>query len=345
MRVGIISERSIAAEALSRTILLRSTHEIHWIADSAATAVSLCAAQTPDVVLMAPPFVAIDGVEVTRRIMSDSPCPILIVTESPGGNAGFVLDAMGVGAHGAVDVPPLGLNGTWSGATTLLAKIDTISRMTEKSGAGHSRSKIAPASRLDADMLIAIGASAGGPAALATILRLLPAEFDVPIVIVQHVGQEFVPGMATWLSEQSGRRVTVAQEGERPAKNHVLVAGATGHLTFKGATRLGYAAEPRDTAYCPSVDVFFHSVERLWLGSAVGVLLTGMGKDGAAGLKALRDKGHYTIAQNEATSAVYGMPKAAAALDAAVAVLPLNRIAAKLLDVAGTATLRQEKSS
>ncbi len=342
MRVAIISERSLTAEALSRTIQLRSSHEVHWIADDAATAVSLCAAQTPDVVLMAPPFVAIDGVEVTRRIMSDSPCPILILTESPGGNARFVLDAMGVGAHGAVDIPPLGSVGPWAGATALLAKIDTISRMTEKAPGGNGKSKVVAASRHDPDMLVAIGASAGGPAALATILRALPASFAAPIVIVQHVGQEFVPGMAAWLSDQSGRRVTVAQEGERPAQNHALVAGATGHLTFKAAGRLGYSAEPRDTAYCPSVDVFFHSIERLWPGSVIGVLLTGMGKDGAAGLKALRDKGHYTIAQNEATSAVYGMPKAAAALDAAVDVLPLDRIAAKLLDVAG-AVVRQEK--
>lgn len=341
MRVGIISERSLTAEALSRTILLRSTHEVHWIADSTATAVSLCAVQTPDVVLMAPPFVAIDGVDVTRRIMSESPCPILIVTESLGGNAGFVLDAIGVGALGHVDVPPLGSAGPWDGAKALFARIDTISRLTERPSAGNGKSKrVAP---LRSELLVAIGASAGGPQALATVLRSLPVDFPAPIIIVQHVDHEFVPGMASWLSEQSGRRVTVAQEGERPSKNHVLVAGATGHLTFKGSMRLGYTAEPREASYCPSVDVFFQSAARLWHGPVIGVLLTGMGKDGAAGLKALRDKGHYTIAQDEATSAVYGMPKAAAALDAAVDVLPLDRIAAKLFDVVAVAAVRLEK--
>jgi two-component system response regulator WspF len=342
MRVGIISERSLAAEELSRTILLRSSHEIHWIADSAATAVSFCAVRTPDVVLMAPPFVAIDGVAVTRQIMLDSPCPILIVTESLGGNATFVLDAMGVGALGAIDLPPVGAPSPWGGTKALLAKMDAISKLTERSVGGHGKSKAVPAGRTD--LLVAIGASAGGPAALATVLRALPASFTAPIVIVQHVDQEFVPGMASWLSDQSGRSVTVAAEGDRPSKNHVLVAGATGHLTLKAATRLGYSAEPRDSAYCPSVDVFFQSVARMWSGAVIGVLLTGMGRDGAAGLKALREKGHYTIAQDEATSAVYGMPKAAAALDAAVDVLPLDRIAVKLLEAVGFAAVRQEKA-
>ena len=102
---------------------------------------------------------------------------------------------------------------------------------------------------------------------------------------------------------------------------------------MKTADRLGYTADPSDYVYRPSVDVFFHSVCRLWRGDVVGVLLTGMGRDGALGLKALRDRGHYTIAQDEATSAVYGMPKAAATINAAVDILPPERIAPKLMEV------------
>ena len=129
---------------------------------------------------------------------------------------------------------------------------------------------------------------------------------------MQHVDDAFVAGMVEWLSQESGQRVSVAKEGERPAIGRVLVAGATGHLTLKTAERLGYTDEPRHYAYRPSVDVFFQSVSRLWRGDVVGVLLTGMGRDGALGLKALRDRGHYTIAQDESSCAVYGMPKAAA---------------------------------
>jgi chemotaxis response regulator CheB len=110
------------------------------------------------------------------------------------------------------------------------------------------------------------------------------------------------------------------------------LAGTDDHLIFKSKDRLGYTAEPREHAYRPSVDVFFESLSAHWAGNAVGVLLTGMGRDGAKGLKNMRSKGYYTIAQDEATSAVYGMPKAAALLGAAVDVLPLDRIAARLVD-------------
>jgi chemotaxis response regulator CheB len=178
--------------------------------------------------------------------------------------------------------------------------------------------------------LVVIGASAGGPAALAVLLKGLPARFPAAIVIVQHVDERFVDGLAAWLGEQSSMAVRLAREGDRPEIGAALVAGHGGHLTMRSDGRLGYAAEPRNHAFCPSIDVFFQSVCERWPGRAVGVLLTGMGADGALGLKALRLKGLHTIAQDQATSAVYGMPKAAAAAQAAVDILPLNRIAARL---------------
>jgi two-component system response regulator WspF len=122
----------------------------------------------------------------------------------------------------------------------------------------------------------------------------------------------------------------------------VLVAGGNDHLIFKAGARLGYTPEPRDKIYRPSIDVFFDSVCRLWRGAAIGVLLTGMGRDGAQGLQSLRGRGHHTIAQDEATSAVYGMPKAAAALNAAVDILPLGGIAARITEVA-TAPVRTRR--
>ncbi len=134
--------------------------------------------------------------------------------------------------------------------------------------------------------------------------------------------------MADWLNAQSTLPVRVAREGDRPEPGCVLLAATNDHLHFSGGgNRLGYTKEPEATPYRPSIDVFFHSVVARWSGNAVGVLLTGMGRDGAAGLAAMRAKGYHTIAQDEATCAVYGMPKAAAALNAAVAILPLPNIA------------------
>jgi two-component system response regulator WspF len=182
------------------------------------------------------------------------------------------------------------------------------------------------------ERLVAIGASAGGPAALTAVLSGLPKGFPAAVVIVQHVDAQFAQGMADWLSRNSALPVRVAKEGDRPTAGTVLLAGTNDHLRFTSSDRVGYTAEPRQQAYRPSVDVFFASVGVHWAGEAVGVLLTGMGRDGAQGLKTLRDKGHYTIAQDQATSTVYGMPKAAASLGAAVDILPLERIAPRLVD-------------
>lgn len=181
------------------------------------------------------------------------------------------------------------------------------------------------------ETLVVIGASAGGPAAVAMVLAALPADLRAAVVIVQHVGEQFMPAMVQWLDQQSPGRVALAPDGERPSRGRVSMAGGGGHLRLDADQRFVYTQEAREVAYQPSVDVFFESVSRFWTGPVIGVLLTGMGRDGAAGLKALRDRGHHTIAQDQASCVVYGMPKAAAALDAAVEILPLADIGARLL--------------
>ena len=183
--------------------------------------------------------------------------------------------------------------------------------------------------------LVAIGASAGGPAALVTLLGHLPKDFPAAIVVVQHIDAHMATGMAEWLDGQCKLQVRTAVEGDRPAAGSVLIAATDDHLVFRSACRLGYVPEPTDMVYRPSVDAFFQSIVRQWRDEAVGVLLTGMGRDGALGLKALRDHGFHTIAQDKETSAVYGMPKAAAALDAAVDILSIDRIASRLMMLCG----------
>lgn len=331
MKIGIVNDLPMAAEALRRAVALAPEHQVVWIAKDGAEAVALCASNKPDLVLMDLIMPGIDGVEATRRIMASTPCTILIVTVSVETHASRVFEAMGYGALDAVDTPALGSGDLLAGAAPLLAKINTISRLVgDGSGLRNAIKPVrsVPTSR---QRLIAIGASAGGPAALSIVLAGLPRHFPAAIVIVQHVDERFAAGMAEWLGQHSALPVRLAREGDHPLPGTVLLAGTGDHLLFKAADSLGYTPEPRDFAYRPSVDVFFQSVGRLWGGEAVGVLLTGMGADGAQGLKTLRAKGHYTIAQDEASSAVYGMPKAAAAVNAAVEVLPLKSIAPKLV--------------
>jgi len=331
MRIGIVNDLPMAVEALRRALAQQPAHRVAWVAYSGAEAVSQCAADTPDLVLMDLVMPGMDGVEATRQIMARSPCAILIVTVSVGANAGRVFEAMGHGALDAVDTPALGSGDVRKGAAPLLAKIDTIGRLIGDRGPRHVVEAPRAAGSGAWRPLLAIGASAGGPAALATLLAGLPRDFGAAIVMVQHVDQQFAPGMADWLNQQSPLPVRLAREHDAPMIGSALLAGSNDHLAFKSPERMGYTADPVDEVYRPSVDVFFHSVCEWWRGDAIGVLLTGMGRDGARGLKALRDKGCYTIAQDEASCAVYGMPKAAAALGAAVDILPLDRIAAKLV--------------
>ncbi|KGS37939.1 cheB methylesterase family protein [Burkholderia pseudomallei ABCPW 107] len=333
MNIGIVNDLPLAVEALRRTIALRPEHRVLWVATDGAQALDFCVAQPPDLVLMDLVMPRIDGVSATRSIMERSPCAILIVTANVGANASYVYEAMGAGALDAVDTPTLEQGGSADPSQPLLAKIDQIGRLLATRMPLAAPAAAAPAPQGALPPLVAIGASAGGPTALTALLRRLPDDFPAALVIVQHVDQAFAIGMAQWLDGYSPLPVRIARQGSVPQAGEVLLAATNDHLHLTSRGVLAYTRRPEETPYRPSVDVFFHSVVDHWKGEAIGVLLTGMGRDGALGLKAMRTKEHYTIAQDEATSAVYGMPKAAAAIGAASAVLPLERIADQLISL------------
>src|SRR5204862_1819889 len=297
MRIGILDEAR-RAELLKRAILLGAEHEVSWLADSEAALAAQCAASVPDLVLVNVDLRSVDGLAATRRLVRDARSAVL-VTVAGQADPARVFEAIG---HGALDAIALNDAADVAAiAAVLLPKVAAMARWIGKSGAKGA----APASVTDepgaaCHRLIAIGASAGGPAALSVVLGGLPRTLPAAIVVVQHLGEDFTEGVAEWLQRNTTLEVRVAREGDRPAAGTVLVAGGNDHLILKSAGRLGYTAEPRDKIYRPSIDMFFHSVCRLWRGSAVGVLLTGMGRDGAQGLQALRAQGFHTIAQAEA---------------------------------------------
>ena len=336
MRIGIVNDVSLAVEAMRRVITTGHQHQVAWTARDGVEAVQQCAADTPDLILMDLIMPRMDGVEATRRIMGQTPCAIVVVTANIGSTTSKVFEALGAGALDAVNTPVLeGSNGGET-ATALLAKIETIRKLL---GGSPSRKPMAIAERADRQSsrgqpaLVAIGASAGGPSALARLLGELPEAFPAPVVIVQHVDAQFASGLAVWLNNQTRLRVRVAQEGDRPQPGTVLLAGSENHLVFGSPTRLTYTREPVECSYKPSVDVFFKSANRFWPGRLIGVLLTGMGRDGAEGLLALRQSGHDTIAQDASSSAVYGMPKAAAEIRAPSEILSLDKIGARLVSL------------
>ncbi|MFP5505227.1 MAG: chemotaxis response regulator protein-glutamate methylesterase [Gammaproteobacteria bacterium] len=336
MRVAVVNDSKLAAESLRRVIDESGRHQVAWIAEDGAEAVRRCAADLPDLVLMDLIMPQLDGVEATRQIMAKTPCAIVVVTASVAGNAAKVFEAMGAGALDAINTPILGLDGTGAGHAALLHKIDMVGRLIEApKRLARAQPPATPPNPCAAPggcpPLIAIGASTGGPAALHRILAPLPADLDAAIVVVQHVDEQFARSFAQWLDEQTALSVLLAQPGDRPRPGRVLVAGREDHLILNPDGSLDYTPEPADYAYRPSVNVFFESVARHWRGKAVGVLLTGMGRDGGSGLLAMRQAGCHTLAQDRDSSAIYGMPKAAAEMGAAVDILALDAIGPALL--------------
>lgn len=333
MKIAIVNDMPMAVEALRRALAFEPAHQVVWVARNGAEAVQLCAENTPDLILMDLIMPVMDGVEATRRIMAETPCAIVIVTVDRQQNVHRVFEAMGHGALDVVDTPALGAGDAREAAAPLLRKILNIGWLIGDKAPRSRPAPTPPRSSGSRQRLVAIGSSAGGPAALEVLLKGLPKDFSAAIVLVQHVDQVFAAGMAEWLASASGLDVRLAREGEPPQAGAVLLAGTNNHIRLLKNGTLDYTAEPVNEIYRPSIDVFFESVASYWTGDAVGVLLTGMGRDGAQGLKLMRQQGYLTIAQDQQSSAVYGMPKAAAAIDAAVEIRALEKIAPRLLEI------------
>jgi two-component system response regulator WspF len=339
MKIGIANDMPMAAEALRRVIASTKLHQVVWIARTGLEAVRMCADNRPDLVLMDLNMPELDGVEATRRIMAESPCAILIVTGRPQDSVNQVFRALGAGALDVTATPML-LPSHDQGGAQLLAKLRTMEKLIRHSGGTQGlqpRTALPFADRSARGIrtLVAIGASTGGPVAVARLLAGWQAPPDCVIVVVQHIDENFADHFVKWLGDQLTMPVRAIEHRDPLMGGTVMIAKSNDHLVLDENHQLGYDAVPRDYAYRPSVDVFFHCVARHWREDAIGILLTGMGRDGGEGLLAMRRASKTTVAQDQATSAVYGMPRAAAELDAAQLILPLEKIGPFLRSTTG----------
>ena len=346
MRIAIVNDVLLAVETLRRVVTSVPDYTIAWVARHGAEAVERCVADTPDLILMDLIMPVLDGVEATRQIMATSPCLILVVTATVRGNMAKVFAAMGYGARDVVNTPVLGSDGQVEGGAVLLDKIAMLGKLltpTPRQEPQRSTRSTAHAPARHLPPLVVIGASTGGPAALACILSGLPARFPAALVLIQHVDVQFAAGLADWLQAQTALSVRLAQEGCRLEVGTVWLAGTNDHMVLTPQHTLSYVAEPRDYPYRPSVDVFFKSLIKNgpahWPAKAAGVLLTGMGRDGAEGLAVLRHAGWYTMAQDQASSVIYVLPKAAAEVGAAMQIVSLETIASTLVQFFGESGL------
>lgn len=334
MKIAIVNDVLLIAEALRRVIANTQEHQVAWVAHSGEQAVRFAAENRPDLILMDLIMPGMDGVEATRQIMEHSPCAILIVTASPEENTGMVFRALGAGALDVTATPVMA--GRAASDSALLAKIKTIGKLiAAEPSAKATQAKSPPpphatSTRPEIDTLVAIGASTGGPIALTKILGAWKPQANTAVVIVQHIDQAFTDSFSKWLASQIDFPIDIIEDGGTLTPGRILVAKTNDHVVLGNNRRLRYSAKPLHYPYRPSIDVFFHCIAQHWRGRAIGVLLTGMGRDGAAGMLAMRKAGKLTIAQDQASSAVYGMPRAAAEIGAAELILPLDQISAVL---------------
>jgi two-component system chemotaxis response regulator CheB len=324
-------------------------------AEDGKRGIELCQSLRPDVVTLDMMLPSMSGLAATEFIMAYCPTPILIVSAST--NRGELFKTYEALAAGALDVldKPMGNEPDDAWERKLVSTVKLISRVKVIT---HPRARLSPMGRPAAGpasfaplqqtdgrvRVIAIGASTGGPAAVLEILRGLPLGFPLPILLVIHIGQLFAATFAEWLDGQCPLRVSYARDGEPvPAigEGRVLMAPPDRHLVLHQG-RLRLTQGPERHSCRPSVDVLFSSLAQEMGPESAACLLTGMGKDGAEGLVAVRRAGGRTIAQDEGTSVVFGMPGEGILLGGAEQVLPLEDIAPALGALArGPATGRR----
>ncbi len=311
--------------------------EVIGVARDAAGAEHAVRAGCPAAVLVDLELFA-GGLEAIERIMAGAPTPI-VVCGAAAKHPEAALAAGAVDVVGALDVPA----GSPAYAAALQRHLAVASRIpviTHPRARLRDRSEaVGEATARDRPAVVAVGASTGGPLALATILGQLPPGLDAAVVVVQHMAEGFVEGLARWLDSVCPLRVVVAADGERLSSGSVYLAPSGRNLVLRSGHRLAVVPAPPGQFHLPGIDVTFTSVAEQCRAGAVGVLLTGMGRDGAAGLRALREAGAFTIGQDEGTSVVWGMPAAAQALDAVDVELALPDIAAAVAAAVGRARL------
>jgi two-component system chemotaxis response regulator CheB len=344
IRLLVVDDSASMRELLSRVFRADGQFEVVGTAKDGEEAVALTARLRPDVVTMDLHLPRLNGALATRRIMSETPTPVVVVSTSVHQREiGLAFEALQAGAVTLLNKPPGPDDPRHAHAVRellatvrLMAGVKVVRRWSNggtpaPAAAGSAPSQTtpvrhAPPPRHRRPVAIMIVASTGGPQAIQRLLQALGGNLTVPVLIVQHINDGFAAGMAGWLTSSCPQTVQLAEHGDTPSAGMVYLAPGDRHLLVTRRGTLALSKAPPAGGFRPSGNLLFESGAEYYGANAVGILLTGMGEDGAAGLGALRAAGAMTIAQNEATCVVYGMPAAAVHLGAAEQVLPLPEI-------------------
>ena len=347
IRVLIVDDSFTIRQYLEYVINSDPDLEVVGVAKDGEEGVKLAKVKRPDIITMDIHMPKMNGYEATRRIMEECPAPIVVVTSSwDPDDVKNSFRAIDAGALVALEKPPgPGHPKSKPLVAKLLQTIKTMSeirvvkrfpRQKKPGGVPEVLPATAPAVALQRVEVVAIGASTGGPPVLKDILSGLGPGFSVPVLIVQHIAPGFLEGMVEWLNRESGLSVTIASDGEHIRRGVVYFAPDGSHMGVIGGGRIVLKDGPVENGVRPSVSHLFRSITKAYGGRGAGVLLTGMGKDGAVELAQMKEKGAVTIAQDKESCVVYGMPAEAVKLNGVVHVLSPEGIKTFLNSIAGS---------
>jgi two-component system, chemotaxis family, protein-glutamate methylesterase/glutaminase len=337
IKVVIVEDSPVAREFLIYLLTSDPSIQVVGVANNGLEALEVVKEKKPDVITMDIHMPVMDGFEATRRIMETVPTPIVIVTSSfKTEERNSTFKAIEAGALAIVKRPPGFDRREFDAATKDL--IQTVKLMSEVkvvkrfNRSGNKMSSfpvpVTPSwEELPEIKLIAIGASTGGPMALRELLSKLPQDLQVPIMIVQHITSGFTDSFGEWLSNETHFPVHIASHKKPPMPGHVYLAPDDLHMGLGKDREIILSDEAPENGLRPSVAYLFRSVGEVMGSSAIGIILTGMGRDGAEELKIMKNMGAVTIAQDEPSSVVFGMPAEAVRLDAVSYILPPQEIA------------------
>lgn len=349
IRVLVIDDSRTARELLVAMLESAGGLQVVGVGETGEDAVRLARRIRPDIIAMDIIMPEMDGLEATRAIMREAPTPIVLLTSTlMYSDVNLTFEAMRLGALAVVNKPPIGDDAAWETVLQtmrLMAKVavvrrwDPEARKTAPADAPASPATTPPPNQMTGPgagtrpraQIIGIGSSTGGPAALATVLGPLPADFPLPILVVQHITKGFGPGLAEWLNTQTPLRVSLAGHGDTPQPGNVLMAPDDCHLQVNASGIVELCKDPPYRGLRPSINYLFKSLANVYGQQAVGIQLTGMGDDGAEGLEKLRKQGGWVIAQDEKTCVVNSMPHEVIARKAANEILAPPQIAQRLL--------------
>ncbi len=339
IRVLVVEDSPLMCKVLTNMMNSDPQILVVAVASNGKEAVEVVPLLKPDFITMDMDMPVMDGLEATKQIMAYHPTPILIVSSSVFKQGmDRVFKAISHGALDVIDKSELELTGNKRSGEALIAKIkfltgvrvdQPLAKFRHERSIGDLRAPKKKAS----DKVVAIAASTGGPQALLKILQRLPADFPCGIVIVQHITSGFLGGLVDWLAKECRIKVKIGEDLEEIRPGVAYIAPDNFHMKVTERGKISLSDEPASNGHKPSGDILFESVAKTYGKAGVAAILTGMGKDGAIGMKAIKQSQGITIAQSEKSCVVFGMPGAAIEMDAVDKVLPLERIAEEIVSM------------